>query len=71
MTRTLDEKWRAEMVRMRMRGNATAQEKKERGWLKRGKEGLQLVTLHQPGGPGGCMIHRSALSSPAEYTYTA
>lgn len=40
----------------------------ERGWLKRGKEGLQLVTRRQSGGPGGCVIHRSALSSLAEYT---
>lgn len=38
---------------------------------KRGKEVLQLVTPRQLGGPGGYMIHRSALSSLAEYTYTA
>lgn len=46
-------------------------QEEERGWMKRGEEGLQLVTAHQCGGAGGCMIHRSARSSLAEYTYTA
>lgn len=57
---------------MRMRSHETAQERAEgRGWLRRGEEALQLVTLHQRGGPAGCMIHRSALSSSlAECTCT-